>query len=98
MLFLFKFFPLFSSSLVRSAVLSILSQYTSTQNRKRCQTGIAKSFPLFPFSGVFGTPVLWLSSDLLFCLLSFPLFLLPVFPFSFFAKNQMCLTLKIVAQ
>src|SRR2546423_4837595 len=99
MLFLFKFFFLCFLLLWSALWLFLfLSQHTFTQNRKRCQTSLAKSLPFFPSLGVFGTPVLWLSSDLLFCLFVLFSFFSSVFPFSFFVKNQMHLTLKIMTQ
>src|SRR5205807_4360730 len=51
------------------------SQHTFTQNRKRCQTSLAKLLSLFSF----GTPILWLSLDLLFCLFVLFSFFLSVF-------------------
>src|SRR5256714_15484667 len=99
MLFLFKFFFLCFLLLWSALWLFLfLSQHTFTQNRKRCQTSLAKSLPFFPSLGVFGTPVLWLSSDLLFCLFVFSPFFSSVFPIFFFHQKLMRLTLKIVAQ
>src|SRR6185369_17930655 len=98
MLFLFKFysFVFFFFSLHCSSFS--LSQYILVQNRKRCQTSFAKSFTLFLPLGVFGIPVPWSPLDLLFCLTTFSPFFRQFFSFSFFAKNQMHLTLKIVVQ
>ena len=97
MLFLFKFYSFVFSFFGLHCSSFFLSQHTLVQNRKRCQTSFAKSFTLFPLQ-VF---LVFLSPGLhrTFCsaLLLSPFFC-QFFSFSFFAKNQMCLTLKIMAQ
>src|SRR2546423_8932536 len=98
MLFLFKFFSFvfFFFGLLCSSFF--LSQHTFTQNRKRCQTSLVKSFSLSSPLGIFVILILWLSLDLLFYIFVLSSFFLLVSSFSFFAKNQMHLTLKIIAQ
>ena len=87
MLFLFKFYFFVFFFFGLHCDSFFLSQYTLIQNRKRCQTSFAKSLPLFPCLSVFGISVLWLSSDLLFCLFVLSPFFLSVFPIFFFRQK-----------
>jgi len=89
---------LFSSSLVRSAILSIFKSiylYSEQEKMPNWYCKVVSTFPIFRCFWYFRPLVVIGPSVLPFV---FSPFLLPVFPFSFFAKNQMRLTLKIVAQ
>ena len=87
MLFLFKFFPLFSSSLVRFAALSFFKSTYPYSEQEKMPNQSCKVATTFSFFGVFGTPVLWVSSDLLFCLFVLFPFFSSVFPIFFFHQK-----------